>query len=315
MCRVLRSLPHVTLLAGALAVASGLSACRDVPPPEARPDAPSATPGAVATASTVPGSRERAQRIVDAAAQRLVVDGSARYTMTWRTGPEPGEKLDVGWGGFDLGGPVAYQVLGVDGAEIETRLTVGHAWTRIGMEGQPPALGGCWVHLARGTGDEAIAAAIPPPAQMLIAPVAVGLLAEPADDGVQQVAVEVRLDEAAPAVMPRVVNGLAGELDPGATVPAVLTVRDGRYVALEYRLGAVLDAFEPDDIPAQLEALGGSAEELDVRFEYGSHGAEVAVRPPPAREVVDGGDQADLLAGGADATAGLTPCAGALSGP
>lgn len=48
---------------------------------------------------------------------------------------------------------------------------------------------------------------------------------------------------------------------------------------------------------------------------YADHGAAVEVRPPPARKVIDLGDQADLIAGGPEGAPSVGPCADAVSAP
>lgn len=201
--------------------------------------------------SVVPDSRARAQRVVDAAEKRLFEDGSARYTLSWETPASTTGGLEVGTGGFDLLVPAASQVIEFPGEfRTEYRLVEEHAWALAGTtEGQ--FLGGCWVHTTRGGGEDARFAAVPPPALMLVDPVADGFVAGAADDGAERVAVDLMLDEAASAVMPRIVNKAVGGIDPAATVPGVVTVRDGRYTALEYRLGDVLGALGPGRRPGR----------------------------------------------------------------
>lgn len=273
-------------------------------------DGPAAT--SAPAPSVVPGSRARAQRVVDAAEKRLLEDGSARYTMWWETPASTTGGLEIGTGDFDLLVPAASQVVELPGEfRVEYRLVEEHAWA-LAASSEGEALAGCWIHMTRGDGEDARLAAVPPPALMLVDPAADGFVAGAADDGAERVAVDLLLDEAAPAVMPRIANKSVSGIDPAATVPGVVTVRDGRYAALEYRLGDVLGALDPADVPDEIAAFG-ETDGVVVRFEYADHGAPVDVRPPPEREVIDLGDQADLLAGGPAGAPSVGPCAAAVS--
>lgn len=275
------------------------------------PRAPS-TVSRSATPSVVPDSRARAQQIVDDAEKRLIEDLSARYTMAWVTADSTVGDMALGTGGFDLRTPAAYQVIEVpEEFRIEYRLIEEHGWVLIGTSGGPEALGSCWFHTTRGTGEEAKNAAVPPPALMLVEPSADGMVEGAAEDGAERVAVDLLLDEAASAVMPQIANKSARGIDPTATIRGVVTVRDGRYAALEYRIADVLDALDPADVPAEVRSFGDGTADFTVRFEYADFGADIDVRPPPAREVMDIGDQADLLAGGPDGAPSVEPCAAA----
>lgn len=252
--------------------------------------------------SVAAGTREDAQAAIDEAEDDLFSNASAQYALSW---VGEGEDVPILSGAFDLAAPAYRQAYEVSGATLEVRAIPGHVWTQVAGAEIAPELANCWMHITTGTGDEAQAAAVPPMALMLVEPTVLGFLSG-ADD---VVVVDFLLDEATPAMMPKVANQLTGGIDPTATVRGTVHLREGRYASLEYSAGDVIDAFDSDELP---DEIAGNVETLSgvrVRIAYADFGKQVRVSAPAADRVIELGDRADLLAGGVDPDFEMETCA------
>lgn len=257
--------------------------------------------------TAVVGTRKAAQDLLDGAEAAFLEAPSARVSASWTV---PGEEpLTVARGAFDLLHPASRLVWTVEpGSSIEYRMTAGHAWFKVRGDGVAPDIAACWMHTATGEGEAGQAAALSPAGLMLLEPKAVGLL----DGGREgQVVVDLLLDEAGPALMPKVVNKYVAAIDPKATVRGVVTVRSGRYVSLQYRAGDVLGALEAQGVPADLQGTIDQLQSMTATFSYSRLGEAVAVPRPPDREVIDLGDRTEVLLDPPARDAPVEPCAAA----
>lgn len=248
------------------------------------------------------GTREAAQAAVDEAEDDLFSNASAQYAMSW-----VGESEDVPIlsGAFDLAAPAYRQSYEVSGASLEMRAIPGHVWSQVSGAEIAPELANCWMHMTTGTGDEAEAAAVPPMALMLVEPKVLGFQSGTED----VVVVEFLLDEATPAMMPKVANQLAGGIDPTATVRGTVHLVDGRYASLEYNAGDVIDAFDADELPDEIAGVEEVLGEVRVRIAYSGFGKQVKVSSPAPDRVIEVGSRDDLLAGRVDPDVEMGTCA------
>ncbi len=226
---------------------------------------------------------------------------TAGFTLSWTDGVELAR---ISVGSFDLGAPAYRQVITVPGASVETRVKAGHTWTQVTGPDIHEDVAACWMHFTTGRGRQGLAAAVPPVALMLIEPTAVGFRAGSDED----VVVDLLLDEATPAMMPKVANQL-GWIDPTAKIQGVATVRDGRYAALEFSGADVIAAFDSEELPTALGEFRGVLASTRIRVEYGDFGATVQVPEPDAVEVIDFGSQAEILASPPPSDEELETCA------
>lgn len=247
-------------------------------------------------------TKEQAQALVNAAERDLLANPTAEYEVIWK---DRDNQQTMATGAFDLAVPAALQRYMVPGAAVDYRMIAGHVWSQVTGDGIVPDLIGCWMHFTTGTGDQAAASAVPPTANMLLEPSAVGLV----DGTGDLVRVDLLLDEAAPAMMPKIVNQLDSPIDPAATVPGVVTVTDGRYAAVEFGAADVLARLDADQLPAEVLAIKDMADSLRIRVEYRGFGAKIVVEPPAAKEVIEVGSQSDLLANGPDPETEIETCA------
>lgn len=252
--------------------------------------------------SVAAGTREAAQAAIDEAENDLFSHGSAQYAMSW---VGEGEDVPLLSGAFDLAAPAYRQSYEVPGVGLSMRAIAGHVWTQVSGAEIAPEVAKCWLHITTGTGDEAEAAAVPPMALMLVEPKVLGFQSGAED----VVVVEFLLDEATPAMMPKVANQLAGGIDPTATVRGTVHLVEGRYASLEYSAGDVIDAFDADELPDEIAGNVETMSGVRVRIAYSGFGKQVKVSAPAPDRVIDLGDRADLLAGGLDPDFEMETCA------
>lgn len=133
----------------------------------------------------------------------------------------------------------------------------------------------CWVRLTA----PSTAAFVPAAVLMTLEPVAQGF----ATDGPPgAVVVELLLDEAVAAAMPKLAGQVAQSIDPTATIDAVAVVVDDRYASVRYRLADMVKAVTEggSGIP-ELEAFGDVlGPEREVVVTYVSYDAERPVLLP-----------------------------------
>ncbi|WGX98822.1 hypothetical protein [Nocardioides sp. L-11A] len=328
----------VTVLAGALALTSVLAACGV---PEALTDELSAGtagrlddgprpagPGGAASedgrgAQVVPGTEREAQELVDAAEQRLLEEPDADFDVSW-TGGGLWETPIVGR--FDAEQPAAEVTIGLgEDDRYELRLLGEDTWIRVTVDGRAMD---CWMHLT-GTPEEGGPVGLPYQALLLLEPVALGFLVladgdAAAPDVGHQVVVELRLDEALPAVLPQLVAPTAKPLDPRARIRAVADVGVGpRYRSIEFEAADLFDALAQSKggVPRRLRRIVAepTMRTMRVRIDYRNYGSGVVhVAAPPRAKVADFGSWSDLLAGLEDPATGEpggTPsCDAALRG-
>ncbi len=312
-----RSLPCLVVSAGALAVA--LAACGADDPrsgkaagkagrliePSAR--ASGGGPDGADGLGIVPGSKGEAQRLVDAAEQRLLEEPNADFDVSWTGGGFWETPIE---GRFDAEQPAAEVTAGIGGRDrYEVRLLGDDTWVRLTTDDRPMD---CWMHLT-GNVDEGGPVGLPYQALLLLEPVALGFLEtddaagdddDPAaQDADHDVVVELRLDEALPAALPQPGGLTRKPLDPRARVRAVAEVGVGpRYRSIEYAAADLFDALAESKggVPRELRGLVAEPmmRALRVRIDYRNYGSgEVRVTAPPRSKVADFGSWADLLAG------------------
>lgn len=199
-----------------------------------------------------PGTRAEAQRLLDAAAEEFLASGAnGRYTVWYDDGRE---RATVAEGRFDIDALTGHQLVMISPGEpdtaIETLLIEADSWTRTIDDGEA---GPCWIHLSRGGDGDAKYSAVLPGAWPLLEPKAQGRRADAGSDG--GFVIDLLLEEALPLAVPALANRI-GPIDPAARVPAVLTLADGDFSSLEFR---VADAFtkQAELDPAFVSTLAG----------------------------------------------------------
>ncbi|GAA1521252.1 hypothetical protein [Nocardioides humi] len=345
-----RSLRRIVLLVGALAVASALSACSTTEPRLDRVGAEKADGPGDRTADeedegedehdgedvpqddgaglqVVPGTEREAQELVDAAERKFLEEPSAEFEVWWIGGGEVETPIE---GAFDAAQPATEVTLGMDeDNQYVMRLRGEDTWLRATVDGRSMD---CWMHLTGGAVDGG-PAGVPYQALLLFEPVALGRkvltdgdrwsLENGYDRIGDRVVVELRLDEALPAVFPQPGGLAAKPLDPRARVRAVANVGvGGRYSSIEYDVADLFDALAASrgGVPEELRGLVAEPimQDLQVEIRYHDYGSPVEVAAPPRAEVADFGSWSDLLAGIEDPAArepGSAPsCDAALRG-
>jgi hypothetical protein len=333
-----RSRPRLTLLATALAVPPLLAGCGLI---ELGEDMRAGKAGRLVDTTAeqdamretgeegprvVPGTKAEAQALVDEAERSFLDEASARFDVWWIGGGEVEIPIE---GSFDVAQPATELTIGPDeDNRFEMRLRGEDTWLRMTMDGRSME---CWMHLT-GSAEDGGPAGVPYQALLLLEPVALGRL-EPTDAGQaavngydsveDQVVVELRLDEALPAALPKPGGPTAEPIDPKARVRAVANVGvNGRYASIAYDLADLVDALAASrgGVPKELRGLVAepTMREVQVRIDYHDYGSLVEVEAPPRAKVADFGAWSDLLAGLEDPAAldpGSAPsCAAALRG-
>ncbi|MDQ6522466.1 hypothetical protein RB608_02590 [Nocardioides sp. LHD-245] len=336
-CSRVRSL---TMLTGALALASVLAACGV---PEALTDELSAgkagrledrAGGGADQASdgegddgagvqVVPGTKREAQALVDAAEQRLLEEPDADFDVSWTGGGFWETPIEGRFDAEQLAAEVTIE-MGEDD-RYELRLLGEDTWVRATVDGRPMD---CWMHMTGGP-EEGGPMGLPYQALLLLEPVALGFLELPAGaTGPQgfgdQVVVELRLDEALPAALPQLGGPTRKPLDPRARVRAVADVGAGpRYRSIEYEAADLVDALAASKggVPRELRRLVAepTMRAIRVQIDYRNYGSgQVRIAVPPRAKVADFGSWSDLLAGLEDPAArepgGAPSCDAALRG-
>lgn len=233
-------------------------------------------------------SQAAAQRDVDVAEEAFAASPSGRYRVEWNLGNQPA----VITGEFDLGIPAGRQVVFASEDDYAETLVIGaDSWGRPTIDGttQP-----CWFHVSN-SGDDAAASGFLPGVWPLVGPHAVGYLA---GEGSEAVVVDLLLDEAVMIASPKLANLLRARIDAEATIPAVVTVVDGQYEELEYRMSDMLAALDGVD-SEPLDSLRGAVETaghaVPVHVDYSAFGVDVTVEPPAPERVIAAGDHDELL--------------------
>lgn len=337
-----RSLPRLTLLAGTLTVTALATACglpdvrpegagtvgRVMGPPSEAVDVEDDSDDAGDEAlQVVPGTEAEAQALVDEAERRFLEEPSAEFEVRWIAAGSVEWPIE---GSFDIEQPATEMTFGLDDDNrYELRLRGEDTWMQVTVDGRSMD---CWMHLTGGAEDGG-PAGVPYQALLLLEPVALGRKVLTDEDRASEesgyadvgdrVVVELRLDEALPAVIPQPGGLAATPIDPRATVRGVAVVGvGGRYLTIEYAAADVFDALAASrgGVPKELQALVSQPvmRELEVEIGYHDYGSPLEVHAPPRTKVADFGSWSDLLAGLEDPAArdpGSAPsCDAALRG-
>ncbi|KAB2810562.1 hypothetical protein F9L07_00910 [Pimelobacter simplex] len=328
--------PRLLLLAGALAVATALSACSDIEPGSegvgGRLDAAGwkdqqernldEAIDEVLDLEVEPGSKDGAQALMTSAERRFLEDPSAHFRVYWYVGGEVETPIE---GRFDLAQPAAEVQTGPDEENrYEVRLRGDDTWMRATVDGRAMD---CWLH-ASGTAAAGGPAGVTYQAMLLVEPVAVGHLVDGGDDypGAEvgdRVVLDLPLAATVPAVIPRLGGVAAKPIDAKATVRGLAVVGvNGRVTSIEVAAADLFAALRASrtGMPSELRPLAKDpyVRAMSAEISYHDYGTEVRVAAPPQAKVADLGRWQDLLADAQDPSGGgdgaAPSCEAALAG-
>lgn len=229
-------------------------------------------------------TRAAAQKLADRADERLVADGTGRYELTWGTGRLETREI----GDYSIGEFLARTTKAAPSEDTNFTTEIiyigAEAFGRSYVSGRPE---GCWGHVSRGEGADARTLAYPKPVILVFEPRARGFAK--GGDG-SDVVVDLVLRNVLSAVLPSFARAHRGDLSDASTVPARLTIVNGVYRSLSFRMIDVLRGLED----AGLELKAGNdipprafddLPKAVVHVEYTRGGADVDIKRPPPENV------------------------------